>query len=118
MFHMEDTGLVRHCEILSAWMKSLPDWLVKMEEDMHELCPFKPSLVFSFTNVKKVDFLSASGDWSASSSRSPLCGFAPGTNCLLSANGPEKIIKHTTTNIARIKTTKIQTLCKGHVLER
>ena len=45
MFHMEDMGLVRYCEILSAWMKSLPDWLVKMEEDMHELCPFKPSLV-------------------------------------------------------------------------
>ena len=53
MFHMEDMGLVRYCEILSAWMKSLPDWLVKMEEDMHELCPFKPSLAFSFTDVKK-----------------------------------------------------------------
>ena len=53
MFHMEDMGLVRYCEILSAWMKSLPDWLVKMEEDMHELCPFKPSLAFFFTNVKK-----------------------------------------------------------------
>ena len=55
MFHMEDMGLVRYCEILSAWMKSLPDWLVKMEEDMHELCPFKPSMVFFFlfTDVKK-----------------------------------------------------------------